>query len=395
MSKQVDVLIIGQGICGTFLSLELERAGLSYLVIDEAKTPGADIGPGATTQAGPSFSASRTAAGLINPVTGRRLVTTWMIDELLAFARERYGELTTMLGASYLEKAQVIDFFPTAQMRLAFLRRLEEDGSYLSLPANEQDWDSCFHYELGYGIISPCYLVDLPGLLTATRKRMLKQGVLREERFESGELKVGVWRAVAPGDGGIKYRDIEAQRIVFCDGVGSFANPYFSRLPFAPNKGEVLIVDIPGLGDLAAAGSAGEPAGNVAPPRTIFKKGISLAPWQEGLYWVGSSYEWSFETAGPTEVFRQKTEMALKEWVKLPFRVMDHIAAVRPATLERRPFVGFHPVYPAVGILNGMGTKGCSLAPYFARQLVENMKNGSLIRPDADILRFTKVLSRG
>ncbi|HEY4290177.1 MAG TPA: FAD-binding oxidoreductase [Puia sp.] len=355
MPKQVDVLIIGQGICGTILSLELERAGLSYLVIDESRP----------------FSASRAAAGLINPVTGRRLVTTWMIDKLLTFAQERYGQLATVLGSSFLEKVHVTDFFPTAQMRLAFLRRLEEDGSYLSLPENEQNWSSCFHYELGFGIISPCYLVDLPGLLTATRKRMLAQGILREEWFESGDLEVG---------GEVRYQDIEARRIVFCDGVGSFAGPYFSRLPFAPNKGEVLIVDIPEL---------------KGTERTIFKKGISLAPWQEGLYWVGSSYEWSFETAGPTEGFRQKTEMALKEWLKLPFRVVDHIAAVRPATLERRPFVGFHPLYPAVGILNGMGTKGCSLAPYFARQLVDYLAKGSPIQPDADILRFTKVLSRG
>src|ERR1700754_2710082 len=127
MPNQVDVLIIGQGICGTFLSLELELAGLSYLVIDEAKTPNPHIRPGAITQAGSTFSASRAAAGLINPVTGRRLVTTWMIDELLAFAQERYGQLATVLGASFLEEVHVTDFFPTAQMRLAFLRRLEED----------------------------------------------------------------------------------------------------------------------------------------------------------------------------------------------------------------------------------------------------------------------------
>jgi glycine/D-amino acid oxidase-like deaminating enzyme len=169
--------------------------------------------------------------------------------------------------------------------------------------------------------------------------------------------------------------------VVFCDGIESFASPYFSRLPFAPNKGEVLIVDIPGLAEGGAE-------------RTVFKKGITLAPWQDGLYWVGSSYEWSFETEGPTEVFRRKTEAALREWVKLPFRVVDHIAAVRPATLERRPFVGFHPLYPAVGILNGMGTKGCSLAPYFARQLVDFLRAGKPIQADADILRFTKVLSR-
>jgi glycine/D-amino acid oxidase-like deaminating enzyme len=88
-------------------------------------------------------------------------------------------------------------------------------------------------------------------------------------------------------------------------------------------------------------------------------------------------------------------EGALKEWLRVPFRVVEHMAAVRPATLERRPFVGFHPLYPVVGILNGMGTKGCSLAPYFARQLVRRMVSGMNIQADADILRFRKVLGRG
>ena len=141
-------------------------------------------------------------------------------------------------------------------------------------------------------------------------------------------------------------------------------------------------MDIPELKDLTAS------------EKTIFKKGISLAPWQERFYWVGSSYEWSFTTETPTKAFRERTEMLLKEWVKLPFRIVDHLASVRPATLERRPFVGFHPLYPAVGILNGMGTKGCSLAPWFARQLTANITTGNPIQPEADVQRFTKILSR-
>ena len=121
---------------------------------------------------------------------------------------------------------------------------------------------------------------------------------------------------------------------------------------------------------------------------------MSIVPWRDGLYWVGSSYEWSFEHAEPTEVFRRRAESALREWVKLPFRVLEQVASVRPATLERRPFVGFHPLHPAVGILNGMGTKGCSLAPFFARQLVQYIVDGTAILPEADVRRFNKILSR-
>lgn len=373
---QTDVLIIGQGICGTFLSWYLEQAGVSYIVIDEAKP----------------FTASKAAAGIINPVTGRRIVKTWMIDELMPFVREAYQRIGTELGIVCMEQKNLVDFFPTPQMRLAFLKRYEEDPQYLQLPDNEHDRDECFRYDFGYGVISPCWLVDLPGLLEAHRKKLLAQEVLLEERFEQGALIVkadGVVREERdiPGGAGIEaghiqYKDIRAGKVIFCDGIESFANPYFSLLPFAPNKGEALVLEIPDL--------AGEAASNA-----LFKKSITLAPWRQGLYWVGSSYEWSFTHTEPTEVFRERTEQALKEWLKVPFKTVDHIASVRPATLERRPFVGLHPRYPAIGILNGMGTKGCSLAPYFASQLVDRITKGTPIQADADVKRFSGVLKRG
>jgi len=377
---QTDVLIIGQGICGTFLSRELERAGLSFLVIDEERPA----------------TASRAAAGLINPVTGRRMVKTWMIDELLPVVREAYGGAPGgggrgVGGGVFMRPVSVVDFFPTAQMRLAFLKRYEEDPQYLRLPADEHSWDAFFHYELGYGCMEPCYLVDMQGLLGLTRKRMVERGVLRAERFVVGELGVG--------DRWARYRDVEARWVIFCDGIESSQNAYFSRLPFAPNKGEVLIIDAPDLAGGGASGSAGGGASGLvevgALASVVFKKGMSIIPWKEGLYWVGSSYEWSFEDPGPTKAFRERTEAFLKDWLRVPFRTVEHLASVRPATLERRPFVGLHPLYPAVGILNGMGTKGCSLAPYFARQLVELLVSGVPVRADADIGRFRKVLGRG
>jgi len=351
-----DVLVIGQGICGTFLTWWLEQKGLSFVVIDEER---------------PS-TASRAAAGLINPVTGRRIVKTWMIDELLPFAEEAYAAISRELNTSILKPARVIDFFPTAQMRLAFLKRLEEDPQYLELPADEQAWSAQFKYDLGYGMITHCYLADLPGLLPAWRRHLLQKNALDQSPFIPASLIIEKDR--------ILYGDITARHVIFCDGIESFHSPYFSRLPFAPNKGEALILDIPDW-----------PSGLPVP---VFKKGLTLAPWKDGLFWVGSSYEWSFTNPTPTDTFRQRTEAFLKDWLRPSFRIRDHIASVRPATLERRPFVGFHPLHPTVGILNGMGTKGCSLAPYFAHQLVEHIVNGKPIQPDADVRRFTKILSR-
>jgi hypothetical protein len=53
-----------------------------------------------------------------------------------------------------------------------------------------------------------------------------------------------------------------------------------------------------------------------------------------------------------------------------------------------------HPHYPAIGILNGMGTKGCSLAPFFAKQLIRRLLSGESITAEADVSRFQRILSR-
>lgn len=171
----------------------------------------------------------------------------------------------------------------------------------------------------------------------------------------------------------IRYKNIEAKKLIYCDGASVASNPYFNKLPFAYNKGEALIVSIPKL-----------------PRDFIYKQGLSMVPWRnEDLFWIGSTYEWRFPDDLPSASFKERVETYLKNNLKLPFKVVEHFSGIRPANSERRPFVGFHPIYINVGILNGMGTKGCSLAPYFAHQLVQNILTGTLIDKEADINRFS------
>ncbi|MBC8034578.1 MAG: FAD-binding oxidoreductase [Chitinophagaceae bacterium] len=348
---QTDFLLIGQGISGTFLSWELKKAGKSFIIIDDAQ---------------PS-AASKVASGIINPITGRRMVKTWMIDELLPHAFDAYREIGAFLGIECITQTDSLDFFPTAQMRLAFLERYATDPQYLSLPADENDQMMQLNYGLGYGIISPCFLVDLQSLLPAYRTSI--ETSLIQEPFERSQLRIE--------DNSVFYKNIKADKVIFCDGKSSFDHPYFSRLPFALSKGEALIAAIPDLDR-----------------SKIYKKGISIVPWKQDLFWIGSSYEWEFENDLPTTDFRERVTAQLKELLKTPFTITDHLASLRPGTLERRPFTGWHPNQPHIGIFNGMGTKGCSLAPYFARQFVRSITNDTAILAEADIKRFTRILSR-
>jgi len=348
----VDVIIVGQGICGSLLAWNLQQAGKTVLVIDEPR----------------QFTASKVASGVINPVTGRRIVRTWMIESLLPFAWKAYQQLEAELGVKLVRQCNLLDFHPTPQMKLAFDKRMDEGETYLK-QHDAEDWKNILDFHFGIGEIDPCLLIDINLLLQACREKLSPTNSLLEASFDHSQLEVT--------GTGFSYQNITEGQLVFCAGMEGFRNPYFNLLPYAANKGEVLIAEIPGL-----------------PRANILKQGLSIVPWKDDLFWIGSSYQWEFENDQPTEAFRKRTEAQLTHWLKIPFTITDHWAAVRPATIERRPFAGFHPTYNNIGILNGMGTKGCSLAPWFAHQLTRHMVDGDVIDPHADVQRFKRILTQ-
>ncbi|MFY7965427.1 MAG: NAD(P)/FAD-dependent oxidoreductase [Chitinophagaceae bacterium] len=350
---QVEYIIVGQGICGSFLSYYLTKKNISHIVIDEAK----------------ENSASKVASGVINPITGRRFVRTWMIEEVMPFAVNAYKNFEKEFQCSLIDQTNIIDFHTTPQMKLAFEERLPQETTYLSLLENQNQFDNYFNNPLGAGEIHPCWLIDVNIFLNIYREKLIVNKALIKECFDAEQLKLE--------SEFIFYKDIKAKKIIFCDGVNGANSPWFKLLPYAPNKGEALIVEI-----------------NDLPRNNIYKTNMSFVPWQDNSFWVGSSYEWKFEHPNPTELFRQKTETCLSQWLKIPFKTIEHLASVRPANIERRPFVGFHPIHNQIGILNGMGTKGCSLAPYFANELVEHLNGNSTINKNVNIKRFDKILSK-
>jgi glycine/D-amino acid oxidase-like deaminating enzyme len=350
----VDYIILGQGISGTFLSYYLLKAGKTVLVIDAPQ----------------QYTASKVASGVINPVTGRRIVKTWLIDELLPFTWNAYTEIGNLLNVSLIRQCNVLDFHPTLQMQEAFANRQSEDASFLHIPENQTYWQEYFRFNYGIGEISPCWLIDLQTLLHSWRQYLVQHNALLEEHFG--------WKHCEVTNEKVVYKSITANKILCCEGAVGTQNPYFQLLPFALNKGEAILAHIPHL-----------------PATNIYKQGISIVPWnEEDVFWIGSTYEWNYIDVQPSAAFRSKVEAQLNYWLKMPFTIIDHVASERPANVERRPFVGFHPVHSGIGILNGMGTKGCSIAPFFAQQFTQHLINGSPIEPLANVQRFTRVLSR-
>ena len=348
MQEKVKYIIVGQGLVGTWMSYYLQEKGLSYKIINHSQTP----------------SATSVASGVMNPVTGRRMVQTWMIETLLPFAVNAYTSYQENAGVSIIKKAPVALIHPSLQMKESFDYRLSHDNVYLQ-KNDSALWKSFFNTPFGTGEIDSCYWIDLIQFLETGREKINDHYI--EDVFEINDLRIN--------DDGVVWKNISAEKIIFCDGVHSMENPYFKALPFTPNKGEALIVAIEGL-----------------PAENIYKNNIAIVPWKDNLFWVGSSFEWKYESSNPSTSFKEKMIASLDSILKLPYEVVDHLVGIRPANTERRPFVGLHPTHPQLAICNGMGTKGCSLAPYFSLQLLNHIELGTEINQEASIERFYHLL---
>lgn len=350
---QVDILVIGQGISGTFLSYYLQCSGYSFVVIND----------------GWQHAASLAAGGLVNPVTGRRVVKTWKADELLPFTWNAYKQISQVIQQELIEPKSMLAFPTAPDMVQAYQKRLDESQHFIKkFEGDAHALRSLFAVPFNIFSIAPCYLIQVTKLLLEWKHYLHPN--LFIENFDEQALEVF--------EDHVQYRNISAKKIIYCNGVQAGNSRFWRNLPFVQNKGQALVVEIPGLDS-----------------RHLYKfASLTLSHLEGDNWYAGSSHELNFETAAPTADYFQQTKNALSFFIKIPYKIIDQLSALRPATVERRPFVGFHPQHSVVGILNGMGTKGCSLAPWFAHEFVQNLKHNKPIDKEADVIRFAKTLMR-
>ena len=82
---------MGQGLAGSWLAFEMLKRELSILVIDK------DI----------DKTSSKKAAGIYNPITGRKMVKTWRADQLFPTLEEQYKQLEHELEATFLHQIPI------------------------------------------------------------------------------------------------------------------------------------------------------------------------------------------------------------------------------------------------------------------------------------------------
>jgi glycine/D-amino acid oxidase-like deaminating enzyme len=150
---------------------------------------------------------------------------------------------------------------------------------------------------------------------------------------------------------------------LFCEGYRVRFNPWFAHLPWRINRGQRMLVNIPGLMATSDRNAA------------VWRKQALLAPLGQDCYWLGSVNDWDLDDATPT-AHAQATLMAqLHSLTDQPSQWLETKAGIRPVLRDRRPAVGFHPEHASLGLLNGLGTKGALLGPWFASALVDGLRS--------------------
>lgn len=352
-----DVLIVGQGIAGTFLAHQLEKRGQNIFIVDDGEP-----------------NASLTAAGMINPVVLKRFSPVWQGREQIHYARQVVAEMHERLGDRLSKKLahsfDILRIFHNEKERETWATKaIELDGLLDSrfYPSPTEQLLAPY----GVGKVNLGGRIDLHILLSHYREYWKKSGRLLDEVFDYQQLKLKEKQAI--------YKNIQAHYVVFCEGYGLKQNPYFNHLPLRGNKGEVLTVRIPRFKLTATVKAA------------VF---IMPLPEQgEDVYFIGATYNWTDKNHIPTETGKtellEKLKKILSKETYESIEILSHKAGMRPTVVDRRPLLGQHVTHQELFIFNGLGTRGVMLGATMAKHLADFMLDKKKLPSVVDIARFS------
>ena len=345
----IDYLIVGQGIAGTLMGYFLQKAGKRIHVLDNDSPR----------------SSSKHAAGIINPVTGRRFVKSWRIEDLMPFAHQTYQNIELEFEIKVFHNIPLIRTLYDQKDRNNWMLRITDPAyeKYMDGKADLGSYEGQLHPDFSYGQTLQTARLDMPAFIAHFRKYWEKRG-----EFSISQLSVEDLDIQADS---VRWGDLQARQIIFCEGSWGKQNPYFNYLPFRGAKGEIMEVAIPG-----------------ANFDRILKRKLFILPLENGNYWVGTTNTNWFDHEEPTEEGKAELIEKLQAFLKPDFEIIGHHSAIRPTVKDRRPFLGHHPEQSRLIIFNGLGTKGASLGPYWAAHLGDHLLKGADLDPSVDIRRY-------
>ena len=345
-SNRFDYIIVGQGLAGSAVAVQLMKLGKKILVVDQ---------PGKNTS-------SRIAAGLFNPVTGRKMVKTWLADTLFPYLHTFYREVEERTGSSFFHPMPLYRPFISIEEQNEWMGK-SADTAYIPYIDTVHTGPAYPYVNDTFGglLLKQCGYLDTTRYIRAVESWITHEQTMLHETLDPGKLTVT--------ENSVAYGPYEARNIIFCHGVQ--ANPFFSWLPIRPLKGETI---------------------RIRTERTdpvILNRGVYVVPaGKPGVWRVGSTYKFEDQSPEPTAEARHELEEKVQVLTNSPYEVIGQECGFRPTVPDHRPLLGNHPERKPIITFNGLGTKGVSLAPYFSEILVHSLENNIPVNKLVDIERY-------
>ena len=250
--EKIDFIIVGQGLAGSILAMDLLKRNKTVLVIDNAELS----------------KSSRVAAGIYNPIVFKRLTQSWMADKTLPAMFEFFKETEDLFNTKLIYNTKIARVFAGEQEETLWKKKaVNELSEFIEVEIHSPNDEYAFLHT-NYGFVSQAGFVDVTSFLTHTQSYMEKHEAYLNETFN--------YEAVVINEREIRYKDYSCSKLIFCEGHLATQNPFFKEIKFKPAKGEVLTIYCKEL-----------------KTTSIINKDFFILPFPEAHYFkVGATYNW-------------------------------------------------------------------------------------------------------
>ena len=345
--RTVDYIVVGLGIAGIAICEVLLRNGHSFVVVDNGEK-------GATANSG----------GVFNPTVLKRFSAAWNTSSFYPAAIQFYRDLSNKLNVDFFQEMPILRVFKSVEEQNDWSVASDKNdlkpflSSYILHNKNQN-----IKAPLGYGRVEGTARIKTADLLQSYRNYLDKDEKLLVQEFDYASL-------LLVGDNVI-YQGITAKKVIFCEGPRVRENPFFPKDAIIPNMGVYVIIRSEEL-DLEA----------------LLKGPFYIIPLENSQYKVGATFGAGIEDA--LAIDRAKIEILskLKTMINCSYQMIGDTAGIRPTTRDRKPLVGTFPTNPRMAFLNGLGSRGFTMAPLLAQILYGHLEESRLIPQEMDINRI-------
>ncbi|WP_298879238.1 FAD-binding oxidoreductase [uncultured Polaribacter sp.] len=344
---KVDYIIVGLGLAGLAFVEELIAAEKTFLVFEDD-----------------SQTSSLVAGGVYNPVILKRFTPVWNAIEQLKLALPFYKKIEEKLHIKVDEKFITKKSFKSIEDQNNWFAALDKPKlvDYLDPKLDTHNYHGVLA-DFNFGNVKHTGRIDTQKLVEAYRDYLKEKNLIRFENFNYTDVELK--------ENSVNYQDINASKIVFCEGFGIKQNPFFNYLPLNEAKGELLTIHAPEL-----------------KIDFLLKSTLFVLPIGNHTYKVGATFNWKDKTSIPSKEGKEELITKLKKVINVDYTIVNQTAGVRPTVKDRRPLVGVHPEYKQLVVLNGLGTRGVMIAPTVAKNLYKHLEKGENLDEEINITRF-------